>query len=652
MSNLSSSVKKAISIPYRIKRSPTDLLKALSNTVKLDPNTPHYSLIDDSLLTSINPNDVRRSYLSKASGIKAAKFMIEKYPEAFMKDDCVPHVKSFFPKYEFSEEELKYPTENLIYSLMSWGKLSLAYDSYLKCKDQNIEVSEECKHVLLDLLSINNSNDSKEKVPIMEEWYLKGQTRDMESKPRYIPANTWVKGGKAEQMFNELKSKSAASYCSLIKGMTKYNDAENATTLYNEMKHYNLTPDLNTINSMIKIISLSPPEVTNDKKIEIMLQRLNEIKNYGMLPNLKTFNTCFELIKSFNLFQRSVPLTLDLFKEMQNLKIEPSLSTYSHIVSIFYPNRDIGVRTGVLGQVINEIEKMAQSENGLVWKDVDDPLFFKIAMEKLSLGTPENLPLAKKLNGILFKENNIKFLNDSYLINKYFEFYLTTLIKFDLPENVIDEWRFLTPYIYGRSIIILDRMIDFVSKNKCFDFVPELWSNCLEFKSKRLSDFWSDTIESLLNIMGQYEEDNQELISKYSSIAEIMIKNYPYAPLRIETDSEDDLQPLEYNWNSKMLSNLFIVLLRGNKLEAAWNEFENYMKNQNKIAGELSEKSILNLCEALIGANRIDNAFEVLKLAVSLQLPILKGLISKLRESNLSSEQHTLLKQLKNKLSL
>jgi hypothetical protein len=26
------------------------------------------------------------------SGIKAAQFMMEKYPQAFMKDDCVPHV--------------------------------------------------------------------------------------------------------------------------------------------------------------------------------------------------------------------------------------------------------------------------------------------------------------------------------------------------------------------------------------------------------------------------------------------------------------------------------------------------------------------------------------------------------------------------------
>lgn len=92
MSNLA----KSISIPYKIKRSPTDLLKALSKTVNLDPNRPNYALIDDTILTPLTPNDTRRFLLAKASGIKAARFMIQKYPQAFMKDDCVPHVQVSF----------------------------------------------------------------------------------------------------------------------------------------------------------------------------------------------------------------------------------------------------------------------------------------------------------------------------------------------------------------------------------------------------------------------------------------------------------------------------------------------------------------------------------------------------------------------------
>ena len=110
-----SASSKVISIPYKIKRSPIDLLKALSNTVKMESNTSKYSMVDDTLLLPFNPNDQKRNMMAKASGIKAARFMIQKYPQAFMKDECEPHVKAFFPNKEFTEEELKYPSENLVY---------------------------------------------------------------------------------------------------------------------------------------------------------------------------------------------------------------------------------------------------------------------------------------------------------------------------------------------------------------------------------------------------------------------------------------------------------------------------------------------------------------------------------------------------------
>lgn len=76
-----------------------------------------------------------------------------------------------------------------------------------------------------------------------------------------------------------------------------------------------------------------------------------------------------------------------------------------------------------------------------------------------------------------------------------------------------------------------------------------------------------------------------------------------------------------------MISNLFTILLKGKNLELAWSEFENYVKNQSKIAGELSEKCIQDLFNAFMGEKQIDRAFDVLNLAVSLQLPILRDLI-------------------------
>jgi hypothetical protein len=63
--------------------------------------------------------------------------MISKYPQAFYKQDCDPLVPAFFPKKTFTEEEIKYPSESLIYSYLDWGQVLDAFNTYLSCKDQS-----------------------------------------------------------------------------------------------------------------------------------------------------------------------------------------------------------------------------------------------------------------------------------------------------------------------------------------------------------------------------------------------------------------------------------------------------------------------------------------------------------------------------------
>lgn len=95
---------------------------------------------------------------------------------------------------------------------------------------------------------------------------------------------------------------------------------QSAENFYKEMIANNLVPDLNTINSLLKLI-IYKTDTQNEKKLELMLEKLNEIKNYGMLPNLTTFNTCLDLIKSIGMNQKSIPIALNILKEMQILKI-------------------------------------------------------------------------------------------------------------------------------------------------------------------------------------------------------------------------------------------------------------------------------------------------------------------------------------------
>jgi pentatricopeptide repeat domain-containing protein 3 len=180
------------------------------------------------------------------------------------------------------------------------------------------------------------------------------------------------------------------------------------------MKSLNLVPDLNTMNSMIYLITITAG-LDTEKKLSLMMKRLTEMRDSGIRPNLHTFNTCLNLIKSFGMNQRTPVICLDILKEMEILGIEPSLATYAHVLGIFYPSRDNGRTTQVLEQIIERVE---EQKDKLEWRDKNDSLFFRVAMEKCyqASSTTDN---AKRLHAVLNSNNNIKFLSDNFNMNKY-----------------------------------------------------------------------------------------------------------------------------------------------------------------------------------------------------------------------------------------
>lgn len=190
------------------------------------------------------------------------------------------------------------------------------------------------------------------------------------------------------------------------------------------MKSHQLVPDLHVLNLMIEQITYDS-ESRNDQKVEMMLERLRDIRDYGHTPNLRTFNTCLEVIASLGMFQRAIPLSLDVFKEMEMVGVKPSLATYASILEIFYPNRDIGSNTGILDQVIDEVEKMANaSPNGLEWRDINDANFFTISMTKCNSGIMTQidtrlLGLTNRIHSLVMKDHNYCFMNNSNLHTRY-----------------------------------------------------------------------------------------------------------------------------------------------------------------------------------------------------------------------------------------
>ena len=122
-------------------------------------------------------------------------------------------MQAFYPNKVFTEEELKYPSEDLIYSLVDWGKFNLAFETYSKCKDQSkfgchgnhaeinvsnlaktseIPVSESCKMVLLDYFSIYNGDDFQPMQSLIEKWFHKFIQEDRgDLRNAYLEKSTW-----------------------------------------------------------------------------------------------------------------------------------------------------------------------------------------------------------------------------------------------------------------------------------------------------------------------------------------------------------------------------------------------------------------------------------------------------------------------------
>lgn len=77
------SEKKKIVLPKPIKRSPTDILYALSATIKRDPTAPAYKYIDDPYLIPTSHFEKSQYALSMEAGRKAAHFIKNEHRELF-----------------------------------------------------------------------------------------------------------------------------------------------------------------------------------------------------------------------------------------------------------------------------------------------------------------------------------------------------------------------------------------------------------------------------------------------------------------------------------------------------------------------------------------------------------------------------------------
>ncbi|VDL81759.1 unnamed protein product, partial [Nippostrongylus brasiliensis] len=171
-----------VEIPPAIKRGPTDLLRALSETVGVDPTAPHFAFIDDPAMIPSTAAMKRNYYMAKEMGKRAARQLAEEWPTLFALDRDEPYLPAFRPQKPADPLQVA-PTEENVLSMIEKREVEDAVRLYERIRADNTEVSQETQMELFKLVTYYNGKN----VPFSEweEWH--GMRVFGENEP-----NTWT----------------------------------------------------------------------------------------------------------------------------------------------------------------------------------------------------------------------------------------------------------------------------------------------------------------------------------------------------------------------------------------------------------------------------------------------------------------------------
>ena len=650
----SASTTAQFTYPKRVVRSPTAILETLNSCVQTDGSNPSYTFMDDPFLIPTSAHEKRQLALSKASGKKAARWIMDHYSYAFFHDVAVPSIPSYFPNYTFDEREFIEPDENLIYKLMNWNRLTKAYEMYKKCLELKIDLSDSCKYALFDLLCISNSVNPSEILPAEEDWYRQELAENNQAN---AIKRTWKENSLADQLFEELKisannQQKSRLYNSYASGLLKYNHIEKAQAIIDEMKQSQIQFDLTTYNYLLRSTSLI--KESYDARWQFVVDCLKEMKEKSIQPNLRTFNSILSTLRRCSAYEHGPTLAMKILNEMRQCSIEPSLGTWAHIIMIYYPNDQLGYETQILPQIFDYLEKQEQLE----WRDIDDGEFFFNAMFKATVNC-RDIDLAKRIHRFLMKGSNNRFIPDGFKEQMYYTNLFRLLFRFDMPEQVMPLWESLVPNIYSPSINIIENFIEFVSTWNLEDYYVRLWSDLLLLGFMDNRQHNRRILEKYLNLI-----ERSKFVNQYANIARQILKRFPLQEEEEQQQQQQEIesvqdtttnsqqqrkfppkQPFQYSGN--LLSYLINILTNAQDFEACWSLYEYYLAHKNTVINPLTEKSLMNLLDLTVKENQIDRSINIIETINELRYECLSNALDLLnRRANLDLHDRQRLKKI------
>lgn len=180
---MSTEVDEKIQIPNRIRRNPTDILRALEKTITRDPTAAHYKYHDDPYLIPTSNIGKRSFALAQEAGRKAAHWIRKEHADLFQHKEADPPIEVFFPKMVYTEKSEV--SEKDLEKAIKSALVNDAVTVYKLLQNKNIDVSSSLRQSLLELLCYYNSEDTLSDEFVEERWFRQS------SKGREKQRKTW-----------------------------------------------------------------------------------------------------------------------------------------------------------------------------------------------------------------------------------------------------------------------------------------------------------------------------------------------------------------------------------------------------------------------------------------------------------------------------
>lgn len=421
----------AIKIPKRIERGPTDILKALASTVKHVPKEPDQLLQDDPFLLPVRPIDRNFYAMSRLSGKATAKFILNKRPEMFYRDDSEPKVRSFLPPEEF-REDMVFDEGDLKWCIDNNDPIN-AIIAYQTLDKAGVQFGRETLLDLFEMICYSNEEKLNDLLSLRQDYF----SSNSESQ---LVKHTWNKNGLASKIFNQLKEDPEAPriYSTMIAGLSKYNEHVTANQIFEDFREFH--PDKGLYACAYDGLIRSIPNLCSSLETaqEALLNVVKHMEQHLVKPDLLVFNSILSVYNRFTVDDAKIREALKLINDMRALGIEPSLFSYQCIFSLIGKSRSRGSYLNMIGGVLDYIHF---DDDLMTVKDSRDTQFLQQAMRTVVYQL-NSLPLAKKVHRIYMKIPNM------FEFNSRKQGYLDTYFRLIVTTMSMDEiWKFYTTYV-------------------------------------------------------------------------------------------------------------------------------------------------------------------------------------------------------------